>query len=80
MSDQNEETMRELIGGEGLAGKRDRESGRRPHSSRDRRFITSVTAAKLQGALRADGLADFKRFREDIDAYVDPSPREWWDD
>jgi hypothetical protein len=41
----------------------------------DSRYFTSTEelARAFEGAPRIN----FKRFREDVDAYVDPYPREW---
>ena len=36
-----------------------------------------VRTEKLQAALAGIGPIDYKKFREDIDACVDPSPRFW---
>ena len=53
-------------------------SGRTPAAAPrpiDSRYLTprEEIARAFAGAPRID----FKQFREDIDAYVDPTPREW---
>jgi hypothetical protein len=45
-----------------------------PLSSRD--FVSREEVAK---AFAGAPHVDYKRFREDVDAFVDPTPREWPD-
>ena len=67
MRDQNrDEGPRDAGGGEKPAD--------RPPPLDDRYFASTK---ELQRALAGSPRIDLKRFREDIDAYVDPYPREW---
>jgi hypothetical protein len=77
VSGQNKEIMRELIGRDGFPARCGEGRDQQLHPLGRRQFVPT---AELQAALRGIGSIDPKRFREDIDAYIDPSPREWWDD
>jgi hypothetical protein len=68
------ETMRDQTRDEGLRDARGCEEPADRSPLDDRYFISRDEIAKIfAGAPRIDP----KRFREDIDAYVDPSPRDW---
>lgn len=48
-----------------------------PKPLEDRHFFS---AEELQEALRDIGPIDPEEFFEDIDAFIDPAPREWFDE
>jgi hypothetical protein len=67
MRDQNRgEDLHSARNGGGAAGE--------PRPVDSRHFVST---AALQKAFAGAPKIDYKRFREDIDAYVDPTPREW---
>ena len=67
--------MRELDRDEGLRRRSRRRTGMRTgHRRSDGRYFAS-TDSPPESILQALGEIDLKRFREDVDAYVDPAPR-----
>lgn len=79
LRNQSGEIMRELDRGEEFIVTRNGVPVGELRPVRPRQFVPTST---LQAALRGVGYIDPKRFREDIDRYIDqdPTPRAWPDE